>query len=473
MRIHFIAIGGSVMHNLAIALKNKGYDVSGSDDHIYDPARSNLVKNDLLPEKSGFFKVKISKKLDAVILGMHAQAGNPELEKALQLGVKVYSYPEYIYRFSKEKRRVVIAGSHGKTTITSMVMHVLKYWKCDFDYLVGAQLKGFKTNVKLTEEAPVIVIEGDEYFASPIHREPKFLSYRPNIALISGIAWDHVNVFPTFPEYRNQFKKFAETIHRNGTLIYNTEDTDVRKISQNLSTFITKTPYYTPGFKVINHVTYLTRDDKKIPLKIFGEHNLQNLRGARLICNELGINDDDFNKAIEKFEGASSRMEKLNENNEVAVFRDFAHSPSKLKATITAVKNQFSERTLVACMELHTFSSLNKDFLDEYKRTMSDADIPIIYYNPEVLKEKGLARISKPAILKAFQNPDLKVYTAGNKLVEDLKAMDWKNKNLLMMSSGNFDGIKFKELADFIVYKSIKPKPPKEKPEKDKRLFFF
>ena len=358
MRIHFIAIGGSAMHNLAIALHKKGYQITGSDDVIFEPAKSRLDKYGLLPAEMGWNAERITKDLDAVILGMHARIDNPELLKAQELGVKIYSYPEYIYEQSKNKLRVVIGGSHGKTTITSMILHVLNHYNRDFDYLVGAQLAGFETMVKVTEEAPVMIIEGDEYLSSPIDRRPKFHLYKANVAVISGIAWDHINVFPTYADYTSQFDKFINTIVDGGSLIYCEADNDLNEIVQQSTAKVSKIPYAIPAHEIVNGITYLLPEHTA--LKVFGDHNLMNLNAAKLVCKELNISESEFNEAISSFTGAAKRLEVISADESTNVYKDFAHSPSKLKATIDAVKSQFTDRKLTACIELHTFSSLNK-----------------------------------------------------------------------------------------------------------------
>ncbi|HEY0261486.1 MAG TPA: Mur ligase family protein, partial [Chitinophagales bacterium] len=363
MRIHFIAIGGAIMHNMAIVLKRQGNIVTGSDDKIADPAKTNLEKEGLLPEKIGFFTEKITPDIDAIILGMHAHDDNPELKKAQELNLKIYSFPHFIYEIAKNKKRVVIAGSHGKTTITSMVMHVLKERNFEFDYLVGAAVKGFDTAVKLSDDAPIIILEGDEYLASPLHKESKFMFYHPHVALISGIAWDHINVFPVYEGYVNQFAKFADTVSED--LVYYAGDEEIQKIVTNYKGSAKLHLYETPDFSVENEQTII-HSGKNYALKIFGEHNLQNLEGARLVCESLGVSKDDFYTAIQTFEGAANRLQKLAENNETFIYKDFAHSPSKLKATVKAARLQYTSRKIVAVMELHTYSSLNKDFLKEY-----------------------------------------------------------------------------------------------------------
>ncbi|MCX6231578.1 MAG: Mur ligase family protein [Bacteroidetes bacterium] len=448
MKVHFIAIGGSAMHNLAIALHKKGIEVSGSDDEIFEPSKGRLAKYGLLPAAEGWDEKNINTGLDAVILGMHARLDNPELIKAQQLGIKIFSYPEYLYEQSKDKIRIVIGGSHGKTTITSMIIHVFNYLNMDCDYMVGAQLQGFEVMVKLTHEARYMIIEGDEYLTSPIDRRPKFHLYKPDIALISGIAWDHINVFPTFENYVEQFSIFADQISENGKLIYCTDDAEVVKVANQCRKDIHKFAYAVPAHSIKNGITYIIDKNKEIPLQIFGDHNLMNLNGARLVCNQAGITDEDFYTAIQSFTGASKRLELVKMNDLTAVYKDFAHSPSKLKATTSAVKAQFTDRKLIACMELHTFSSLTQEFLLHYKDCMKDADEAIVYFNPHTIAHKKLPPITVEEVKNAFNRDDLQVYTDSALLVKHLECIDWKNKNLLMMSSGNFDGIDFAELAE-------------------------
>jgi len=451
MRVHFIAIGGSAMHNLAIALHKKGYKVTGSDDEIFEPSRSRLQKHGLLPDKQGWDTENITTDIDAIILGMHARKDNPELQKALESGLKVYSYPEYLYEQTKNKKRVVIGGSHGKTTITSMVMHTLKTMDIKFDYMVGAQLEGFDTMVNLNHDTEIAVFEGDEYLSSPIDLTPKFLWYKPQIALLSGIAWDHINVFPTWENYLEQFSKFASTIENKGTLVFYNGDPELVKIGEAQKKRLTTVPYSVLEYSVDGDKTLVSFGDKKYVLNIFGDHNLQNLNGARLVCNELGINANDFLTAMQSFKGAAKRLQLLESTGNCNIYLDFAHSPSKLKATTQAVKAQFKNRELVACMELHTFSSLNKKFLPHYKGTMQAADRAIVYFNPEVLKHKQLPEISKEEVAKAFDHPNLIVFTDSDKLTEELKKEEWKNQNLLIMTSGNFSGVDIKKLASELI----------------------
>jgi len=444
MKIHFIAIGGSAMHNLAIALHQKGYEVTGSDDVIFEPSSSRLAKYGLLPKQEGWNVANIHADLDAVILGMHARVDNPELLKAQEIGLRIYSYPEYIYEQAKDKLRVVIGGSHGKTTITSMILHVLNFYQKDFDYLVGAQLAGFETMVKVTETAPVMIIEGDEYLASPIDRRPKFHLYHANIAVISGIAWDHINVFPTFGDYISQFDKFIYTIFPNGKLIYCECDEELKKIVLINTANIEKIPYAIPPHKVVDGTTFLLPNT---PLKVFGNHNLMNLNAAKLVCEQLGINEDEFRAAITSFTGAAKRLELLSSINNTNVYKDFAHSPSKLKATIDAVKAQFQDRKLVACMELHTFSSLNAAFLTQYKNTMDKADVRIVYVDEKTFLHKKMEPLGKAAIEVAFKDTNLLFFNDSVALENYLRTLNFEHTNLLLMSSGNFGGMDLIKLA--------------------------
>ncbi|MDC0338396.1 Mur ligase family protein [Flavobacteriales bacterium] len=449
MRVHFIAIGGSAMHNLAIALHLKGYKVTGSDDEIFEPSKGRLDKYGLLPAKIGWDETNVSADLDSIILGMHAREDNPELLKAQELDLKIYSYPEYIYEQTKEKIRIVIGGSHGKTSITSMILHVLNCLDIDHDYMVGAQLEGFECMVKLTENAKIAVLEGDEYLSSPIDRRPKFHLYHPNIALLSGIAWDHINVFPTFDNYVEQFKVFIDKIEPNGTIIYCELDDKVKEVSEKAAANVKRVPYATHKHTIVNGVSIL-EDENGIEhaLEIFGEHNLQNLNGALLVCEEVGISKAEFYKAVQSFSGASKRLELVKRTERSVMYKDFAHSPSKLKATTQALKTQFPERELIACMELHTFSSLNKEFLSQYDGAMKNADKAFVYYSPKTLEHKKLQDLSPEEVKNAFNSDNITVFTDSNDLVENLKSNNWNNKNLLMMSSGNFDGLDFDELGE-------------------------
>ena len=435
------------MHNLALALHSKGNKITGSDDEIKEPSLSRLKAAGLMPDKLGWFPEKLDSLPDAVILGMHARADNPELLRAQALNLKVYSFPEYFYEQSKDKTRVVIGGSHGKTTITSMIMHVLKSCGKDFDYMVGSTVSGFDTMVRLSEKAPVIILEGDEYLSSPIDRRPKFHLYKADIALLSGIAWDHINVFPTYDMYVEQFRIFADQIPANGKLIYCNNDSEVKKVAESGSVQAKKIPYSIPPHEIVNGITYLLTDSGKIAISVFGEHNLQNLEGARNVCEQIGIDKKTFYNAIADFKGAARRLELLGRNENVAVYKDFAHSPSKLKATTHAVRSQFPERKLIACMELHTFSSLNEDFLAQYSGSMDDADVKIVYFNPQTIAHKKLKEITPEMVKKAFSNPDIKVYTDSAILQKDIQTYSKGKSVFLMMSSGTFDGMNLENLT--------------------------
>ena len=442
-KLHFIAIGGAAMHNLALALHHKGYNVSGSDDAIFEPSKSRLQKYNLLPNEFGWFPEKITTDLEAIILGMHAKKDNPELLKAQELGIKIYSYPEFLYEQSKNKTRVVIGGSHGKTTITSMILHVMHYHKIDVDFMVGAQLEGFETMVHLTDSNDFIVLEGDEYLTSPIDLRPKFHLYQPNIALLSGIAWDHINVFPTFENYVSQFDIFVNQIKNGGILIYNEEDEVVNKVALNTENPIRKIAYQTPNYSVENGKTLLETPEGAMPIEVFGAHNLSNLAGAKWICQCMGVDEADFYEAISSFKGASKRLEKIAENNSKVAFKDFAHSPSKVAATTKAVKAQYSDRKLIACLELHTYSSLNADFLKEYQNALDQADIAVVFYSPDAVKIKQLDEVTATQIADSFQRNDLIIFTNPTEFKTFLFEQNLENSALLLMSSGNYGGLDF------------------------------
>jgi UDP-N-acetylmuramate: L-alanyl-gamma-D-glutamyl-meso-diaminopimelate ligase len=447
-RFHFIAIGGAAMHNLALALHQKGFNITGSDDEIAEPSLSRLKNAGLLPEKMGWFPEKITTEIDAVILGMHARADNPELLKAQELGIRIYSYPEYLYEFSKNKKRVVIGGSHGKTTITAMILHVLKSVGRNFDYMVGAKLEGFETMVRLSDDAQLIILEGDEYLSSPIDRRPKFHLYKADIALLSGIAWDHINVFPTYEDYVKQFQTYVDQVPDKGALIYCKEDKEVVRVVEQSASKCRKIAYGVPKHKIKNGITSLVmKDGFALPMEVFGHHNLMNIEGARLVCRKLGLSDQQFYQWIYSFKGAARRLELLARNNRTAVFKDFAHSPSKLKATTEAVKQQFGGRKIIACMELHTFSSLNENFLSLYAGSMDTADEAIVYYNPHIIEHKKLKPITEEQVRGAFQRNDLIIFTDSSRLKEYLLSKSFYNAVLLLMSSGTFDGIDLEDLA--------------------------
>jgi len=447
MRIHFIAIGGSAMHNLALALHAKNYIITGSDDTIHDPSRSRLAAKGLLPKEMGWFPEKISKEIDAVVLGMHAKEHNPELLKAKELDVRIYSYPEFLFEQSKGKTRVVIGGSHGKTTITSMILHVMHYHDVEVDFMVGAQLEGFDNMVHLTETNEFILLEGDEYLSSPIDRRPKFHLYQPHIALISGIAWDHINVFPTFENYVSQFQIFIAQITDGGMLVFNSEDPVLKTLAKEASNPIKKYPYTTMPHVIANGITYLLTDEGDVPLRVFGRHNLENMAGAQWICQLMGVHKADFIEAISSFGGASKRLEKLAENESSVLFKDFAHSPSKVVATVNAVKEQYPNRKLLACLELHTYSSLNATFLKDYKDTLNKADKAVVFYSPHAVEIKGLNEVSEQQIKHAFQREDLIVYTNQEEFQQYIKEQDLNQTTLLLMSSGNYGGLNLQKLA--------------------------
>ncbi|MEP6262340.1 MAG: Mur ligase family protein [Gillisia sp.] len=450
MKLHFIAIGGSAMHNLAIALKEKGYQITGSDDAIYEPSRSRLAKHSLLPEEMGWFPDKIDPSLDAIVLGMHARENNPELLKARDLGIKIYSYPEFLFEQSKNKTRVVIAGSHGKTTVTSMILHVISYNEREVDYMVGAQLEGFENMVHLTEDNDFILLEGDEYLSSAIDRRPKFHLYKPNIALITGIAWDHINVFPTFENYVDQFRIFIDSIVSGGILVYNEEDPELVTLVEETKNQIRKHPYKTPDFRIENNITVLDTPEGEMALEIVGAHNMSNLAGAKWICQHMGVDEDDFYEAIASFKGASKRLEKIAEKENTLVYKDFAHSPSKVKATTKAVREQYPLRKLYACLELHTFSSLSPQFLAQYKNTLEVADEAVVFYSPEALEQKKMSPISEDEIRKAFEKENLKVFTDPAQFQQYLKQLDYENAVVLLMSSGTYGGLDFEEIKTWI-----------------------
>lgn len=451
MKVHFIAIGGSAMHNLALALQKKGYHITGSDDEIFEPSKTRLQKAGILPAQFGWFPEKISKDLDAVILGMHAREDNPELKKAREMGLKIYSYPEYLYEQTKNKLRVVIGGSHGKTTITSMIIHVLAKQGTKFDFMVGAQLEGYDNMVQLSDESKIAVFEGDEYLSSTLDPRPKFHLYQPDIALISGIAWDHINVFSTFDVYVEQFKIFIDKIAQNGKLVFCADDPLVAGIAMISRSDIENIPYHVHPYEVIADDVYLIAGNKKYPVMVFGKHNMQNISGAKKICNLLNVSDEKFYEAISTFKGASKRLQLIASNDFSNVYLDFAHSPSKLMATVKAVKEHFPDRKLIACMELHTFSSLSQEFLRQYYGTMEKADTAYVYYNPHAIEAKRLKPIAPEAVAKAFATKHLSVYTDSKALIAELKSIEWKGKNLLFMSSGNFDGVDFPKMANELI----------------------
>ena len=449
-KLHFIAIGGSVMHSLAIALREKGYTVTGSDDEIYEPSRSNLSKHGLLPEKFGWDPARITPDLEAVILGMHAKEDNPELIKAHELSIPIFSFPEFIRKQCDDKQRIVIAGSHGKTTITSMIMHVLKYEGRDFDYVVGAPVEGFPNMVKLSD-APIVIIEGDEYFSSAFDKTPKFLKYEHHIGLISGIAWDHINAYKTIDDYVRQFELFANSTPKSGTLIFCKDDDFAMLIAGNERTDVNQYHYNVHPYKTDGHETSLITDAGPVKLKIFGRHNMLNISGAMMVLQQIGTPEDIFYKAISTFKGAAKRLQLIRENAHNAVYLDFAHAPSKVAATTSALKEKYPERKLTACLELHTFSSLDKNFISNYTDTLKAADEACVYYNPDSKKQKAERKLQREDLIQAFNFEQLQIFTDIHALEQYLTAKNWENHNLLMMSSGTFKGLDLPKLASSIV----------------------
>jgi UDP-N-acetylmuramate: L-alanyl-gamma-D-glutamyl-meso-diaminopimelate ligase len=449
-KIHFIAIGGSVMHNLAIALKQAGHTITGSDDEIFEPSRSALSKHGLLPVKDGWNPDTITNSLDVVILGMHAKKDNPELLKAQQLGLKITSFPEYIYNHAVDKQRVVVAGSHGKTTITAIVVHVLNHFKRKFDYVIGAKIRGVENTVKLSD-APVIIIEGDEYLCSPLDRTPKFLRYQHHIGVISGVAWDHANVFPTEEEYLKQFDLFADQTPKSGVLIFCETDTMVGIVGNKLRPDVVSIGYKAHTHAAENGKEFLINGKERIPVKIFGAHNLQNISAAKELLKKVGITNEQFYEAIPSFEGASGRLEKIKENNSTIIYKDFAHAPSKVKASVKAVKDLYPNRDTVACLELHTYSSLNKTYLPQYKDSLKGITSAAVYFNPEKVKSKNLEPLSLADIKQAFGGNNVQVFDNPTTLENFLTSQSWKNKNLVLMTSGDFGGMNMNTLADKIL----------------------
>jgi UDP-N-acetylmuramate: L-alanyl-gamma-D-glutamyl-meso-diaminopimelate ligase len=448
-KIHFIAVGGSVMHNLAIALKQQGHTITGSDDEIYEPSRSVLQQQGLLPAKEGWFPEQLNASYDAVVLGMHAKKDNPELLKAQQLGLRIYSFPDFIFENSRDKQRIVIAGSHGKTTTTAMVMHVLNYHKKAFDYVVGAKVNGIANTVKLSD-APIIVIEGDEYLSSALDPTPKFLRYQHHIGVITGIAWDHANVFPTEEEYVKQFDLFADQTPKGGILIYCEQDAMAMMIGKKERADVLSIPYKSHPHAEEAGQFYLTNAKERYPIKVFGSHNLQNLSAAKELLKKIGITTEMFFEAIISFEGAAGRLQRLKSSNGNIIYKDFAHAPSKVKATVKAMKELYPNRDLTACLELHTYSSLNKNYLPQYKDSMKFAQQAAVYFNPEKVKSKGFDPITEADLRKAFANPLLHIFTDPDQLQQFILKQNFKNKNLLLMSSGNFGGLDLAKLAEQI-----------------------
>ena len=434
------------MHNLAIALHRKGYEVTGSDDEIFEPSRTRLKNEGILPEELGWHPEKLDDSYESVILGMHARIDNPELLRAQELGLKVYSYPEYLYEQSKDKTRIVIGGSHGKTTITSMILHVMKHAGIETDFMVGAQLEGFDVMVRLSETAKYMVIEGDEYLTSPIDRVPKFHKYHPHIAVISGIGWDHVNVFPTFDSYLEQFRIYVDTIENGGCLIFDNNDLEARKIADN-----SKVPAYgyeTHQYAIDNENVYLIYNDKKVKVQIFGEHNMKNINAAYNVCKQVGISDDVFYDAITSFKGAARRLELLFESKDRnnLIFRDFAHAPSKVVATVKALREQYKERFLIVVFELHTYSSLSEVFIDHYEHCLDNCDKAIVFYDPHAVAIKKLDLMSDERIVEGFARKDIQVVHSKAELMNVIENLPKENVVGGFMSSGDFNGLTKEDL---------------------------
>jgi UDP-N-acetylmuramate: L-alanyl-gamma-D-glutamyl-meso-diaminopimelate ligase len=440
MRVHFIAIGGAVMHNLAIALHKKGYRVTGSDDDIYEPSRSRLLQYGLLPEKSGWSPGIITADIDTVILGMHARADNPELKRAKEIGLEIKSFPEYLYEQTKSKKRIVVAGSHGKTTTTAMIMHVFKTLGIRFDYMAGSQIDGFETMVGLSNDSEIAVFEGDEYLTSPIDRRPKFHLYMPDIAILNGISWDHMNVFPTFENYVEQYKIYIDKITEGGLLIYFEGDSEVKKLAEETQNNIRKIAYRIHGYFQNKTGFFAATHNRVVPMKVFGEHNMQNLSAAKEACIAAGVHEDDFYNAISGFEGTAKRLQKLKENEKGIIYLDFAHSPSKVKATVEAILSRYPCRNIIACLELHTYSSLNIDFLTHYEGTMSGSTASFVYFNPHAVEIKKLKPVSKDDVATAFGGTNLNVFNDSKKLFETLRNTGLTSPVFLFMSSGDFNG---------------------------------
>lgn len=440
MKVHFISVGGAVMHNLALALHQKGYLVTGSDDEIYEPAKSRLATYHLLPEKMGWFPEKITSDLDAVILGMHARSDNPELLRARELGLKIFSFPEFMYEQTRSKKRIVVGGSHGKTSTTAMIMFALRFNQVKFDYLVGSMIEGFDTMVGLSDDSELAVFEGDEYLTSPIDPRPKFHVYHADIGIITGIAWDHINVFPTFELYLNQFKIFIESLPAEGTLIYCEADAGVKKLVDHTAVGAHKIPYTTPRNHVEHGVMMMDLPHESVPLKVFGTHNLQNMMAAKYACLEAGITEEQFYQAMKQFKGTAKRLELLKESPNSAVYRDFAHAPSKLKATIQAARELYPRRKLIAAYELHTYSSLNREFLPQYRDSMEQADVRAVFFSPHALAMKKMPELDRLEVAAHF-GQGVEVFTDQLELRAFLLKHYTGNENVLLMSSGTFDGM--------------------------------
>lgn len=450
-KYHFIAIGGAVMHQLALHLKQEGHEISGSDDAIFEPAKSNLEKAGILPENIGWNDTVITPDIDAIILGMHAKADNPELLKAQDLNLKIYSFPEFFYEQCKAKVRIAVAGSHGKTSITSMLMHLFKNHDAKFDYLVGAKLDGFQYMVNSASNNEYAIIEADEYLTSPLDLRSKFLHYYPNIAIISGIAWDHINVFPAYDSYLETFRKFIQSIKKDGYLIYNNNDDELVNLIKSIdTTHVQLIPYCSLASEVIDENVYIKYNDKSYKINVFGTHNLSNLNAAFEVGKIVGFSEESILKSFETFSGAAKRLENVFDDKErrISIYRDFAHAPSKVIATVNAVREKYQNRKIIAFLELHTYSSLQENFIEQYANSLAKADVKFLYIDEEALKIKNKEKFDAQWLKKQFNDETIIVVEDKNDILELIKNELENNSVLLLMSSGNLGGLDIQQLMD-------------------------
>lgn len=445
-RIHLIAIGGSIMHNLALALDNQGHIVTGSDDQIFEPALTRLTTHGLLPARMGWYPEKITTDLDLIILGMHAKSTNPELARALELGIPIVSFPEYVARSSADKMRIVVAGSHGKTTTTSMLMHLFKALGKSFDYLVGAGIEGFDRMVSLTE-APYIIIEGDEYLSSCLDSRPKFLHYNPQIAIITGIAWDHYNVFPTLELYHKSFADFILSMKEGSTLFYFEEDEALTNLVNDHGKHLNAYSYGAVPHVWQNGQSYIRDGELLFATSVFGSHNFQNMQAVISVCTQLGFPRQEVVEALSSFKGSRKRMELLAEGNGKAAYLDFAHSPSKVRATLNAFREKYPEKKILTIIELHTYSSLNLDFLPQYAGSLKDTDHAIVYYDSHALAIKNMNPLSEPDIKNSFKREDIDVISHINELEDKILRLRQGTDILIFMGSGNFGDLDLRKVA--------------------------
>lgn len=442
MRIHFIAIGGAIMHNLAIDLHKNGHTISGSDDQIFEPSFSKLKKYSLMPKNLGWNADFITDEIDLIILGMHAKEDNLELKKALELGLKIQSFPEFVASQITDKKRVAIAGSHGKTSTTAMLMHILKDNNFEFDYLVGSELPGYESMVKLSN-APLIVIEADEYLSSKLDQRPKFLWYKPQLSVITGIAWDHINVFPTFELYKKAFTDFIDSHQADSSIFFYQFDEELSKIINN-STYKCR-PYTELTAK--NQGQYsivLDNNEEEYYFPFFGNHFLQNASAAIHLAMELGLNQKDIYKALESFPGSAKRLELVWANDQLFIYRDFAHSPSKVMATIKAFSRQFKDYQVFFVFEPHTFSSQQIDFIQHYNKCFEDLNA-YIFMDKKAFALKNKPMLSGPDIENAFGTNS--ILNSATELMKEIRKSSQKSKKTVwvLMSSGNMGGF-FQEI---------------------------